>query len=323
MSCTVVMHFVSLILITGAPEGVGTMAATYGAGHGGAGGMVKSASYSALSGLEAGAVTSSLAMGNAASPADPAAAAAAPVPLSSLGGRGLQGELQTHHMHSLRAPAAAASAGTGFDSSMHGMYGQQQQQHMGEHMGGMAGSLGSGQHHFGQQQQQHHGFGGSSGMGMPRVQSVPQLSSYRTSDAGSPSLPPPTFGGSRGGMSALQSFSSGPLHPQPYQYQAAQQQPPQQQAGFGAGGHTSGLKLEGTFWNTELSYQVGWGVTGWAVHVRACWTVHQVLTHAFRPMNWAQALVGKQPDLYIHNKQQSMMKHYRHCPGGSTSHSTI
>jgi hypothetical protein len=264
--------------VAGAPEGMGSMAATFGgssaaaaaaAGGGGGGlrGMVKSASYSALSGLEAGAVTSSLAMGGAPlSPTDPAAAAAAPVPLSSITGRGLQGELASHKMHGMQASGMSGLSGMhSLDAAgLHahsGMFGQsqQQQQHMGEHMG----QMGAGQHQFGamQQQQQHHGgFGGSGSSmgGMTRVQSQPQLKSYGCSDAGSPNLLPASYGGSsRGGLSGLQ--GSGPLQQQQQQQQHQQQQYPyhhhQQFMGGGAG--PGGPQLEGTFWNTELSHQVG------------------------------------------------------------------
>jgi hypothetical protein len=137
---------------------------------------------------------------------------------------------------------------------------QQQQQHMGEHMG----QMGSGQHQFGslqqqqQQQQQHHGgFGGSGSSmgGMTRVQSQPQLRSYGCSDAGSPNLLPASYGGSsRGGMSSLQGFGSGPLQQQ--QHQQQQQYPYQQQQQFMGAHGPGGPQLEGTFWNTELSHQV-------------------------------------------------------------------
>ncbi|KAF6254448.1 hypothetical protein COO60DRAFT_1751228 [Scenedesmus sp. NREL 46B-D3] len=89
----------------------------------------------------------SLAMGGAPlSPPDPAAAAAAPVPLGSLAGRGLQGELASHNMHGVRPSGMSGLSGMhSLDAagghSHGGVFGQQQQQqHMGEHMGQLGGS---------------------------------------------------------------------------------------------------------------------------------------------------------------------------------------
>ena len=144
--------------VAGAAEGVSSLAgpaAAGGTGLTGPGGMVKSASYSALSGLD-GAVTSSLAVAPA---NDPAAAAAAPVPLSSLPASarsGLRGELT--HVQLQPLPGGEA-------------FGSHQQQQGGS--GAFGGQSGGGR-----------GLGG-----MPRVQSVPHLRSYG-SDAGSPTLAP-------------------------------------------------------------------------------------------------------------------------------------
>lgn len=243
--------------------------------------MVKSASYSALSGLD-GAVTSNLAAGPL---TDPAAAAAAPVPLSSL-------------------PASARSALRGELTHVH-----LQPMH-GDHVGGFGGHA----HHH-QQHHHHMGMSGSSfgapsrGLGgMPRVQSVPQLHTYG-SDAGSPTLPPLGGGGSgpaghgalglgSGSLSGLPAYGSsgggsgpggsgggyggvqyeqqhqwmGGMPPQQHQQQQAQhaahhhqqqqhqmsafaaqqQQPPMQGSSMGA------LKSESAYWTpAELSYPVG------------------------------------------------------------------
>lgn len=202
------------------------MTVTFGNARTAAGKMVKSASYSALSGLEAGAVTSN--MSNlVASPPDPAAAAAAPVPASSLAamGRGIHGELTTHRMSHLGVQ-------------------QQQQQQLSS---SFDGSNFFPQHQHQQFGQQHSGFTG----GMPRVQSVPQL---RSMDAGSPSLPP--VSNSSRGPGGLQSFGSHPIqHMQQHQQQYSHH-PQSEFGGHNSSMHYGGGKLEGTFWNTELSYQV-------------------------------------------------------------------
>lgn len=231
------------VTVAGAAEGVSSMAGPAGAGAGnlaGTGGMVKSASYCALSGLD-GAVTSSL----AATPAtDPAAAAAAPVPLSSLPASarsGLRGELT--HVH-LPMPGE--------------VFGQQHQQALGSSFGGQPGSRGLG--------------------GMPRVQSVPHLRSY-SSDAGSPTLPPLSGGGSGGhagsSIPGLPSFGStgyGSHFDQQQQWMSGgaggmqqphqhQQPPPQQQqmsafAQHPMPGSNMGIKTESAYWTPELSYPV-------------------------------------------------------------------
>lgn len=213
--------------VAGAPEGAETNMGTTFAPGGPTGRMVKSASFSALSAVDAGAVTSN--MSNlVASPPDPAAAAAAPVPASSLSGisrGGLQGELSSHHLGHImgQQPLSSSYDGSSFFPPQ--------------------------QHHFGQQQQG--SFAGNGGM--PRVHSVPQL---RTLDAGSPSLPhAATNGSGQGLVGSLQSFGSSSMPQQQQQYGYTQQ------SGFNA--HGAGIqyggssKLEGTFWNTELTYQVG------------------------------------------------------------------
>lgn len=220
--------------VAGDPEGPDTVAAAFTSVGGVGGRMVKSASYSALSGLEAGAVTSN--MSNlVASPPDPAAAAAAPVPVSSLAGlgRGLHGELNSHSM------------------VYPGMSQQQFQQQLSSSFDGRSFYTAN-QHQFGQQDSS--GFGNSGG-GMPRVQSVPQL---RSLDAGSPTLPPVTSSSSGGALAGLQQFGSNPLQHMQQQY-SFQQQHQQPELGVqNSNMQYGGTKLEGTFWNTELSYQVCW-----------------------------------------------------------------
>lgn len=229
----------------GAAEGISSMArpGPAAAGMGGLGGMVKSASYSALSGLD-GAVTSSLAAAT-----DPAAAAAAPVPLSSLppSARGaLRGELT--HVHLQPVPGDP--------------FGQhQQQQHMGSSFG-----------------QQHRGMtrvqsvpqlrtygsdagsptlppmsgGGGGGGGAAHGSSIPGLPSFGS------------MGGSGfGGQYEQQQWMGGSMgsHPQ-HQHQ-------QQMQAFGQGQSMQGsshmaLKAESAYWTPELSYPVG----GWLC---VCW----------------------------------------------------
>jgi hypothetical protein len=105
--------------VAGGPDGANSLAVVgpshagaaggFGSRGGGLGGMVKSASYSALTGLD-GAVTSSLA---ASSSYDAAAAAAAPVPLSSLpmGRSGMRGQVTHHQLKPLQGSSTELFAG--------------------------------------------------------------------------------------------------------------------------------------------------------------------------------------------------------------------
>lgn len=219
----------------GAAEGISSMArpGPAAAGMGGLGGMVKSASYSALSGLD-GAVTSSLATAT-----DPAAAAAAPVPLGSLppSARGaLRGELT--HVHLQPVPGDP--------------FGQHQQQHMGSSFG---------QQHRGMTRVQSvpqlrtygsdagsptlppmsGGGGGSGGAHGSGIQGLPSFGSVGGSGYGGQYEQQQWMGGSMG-------------HPQ-HQHQ-------QQMQAFGQGQSMQGsshmaLKAESAYWAPELSYPVG------------------------------------------------------------------
>lgn len=182
----------------GATEGGGSTRMTRASAAGARGAMARSASYTALTGLD-GAVTSGLA--TSAHDHDRAAAAAAPVPLNSLRAfsRGLRSELAA-------APAAPSSRGGG-------------------------------------------------GGGMLRVQSVPQLSSY-ASDSNSPCLMPCTaltgqYSSCDAATAHHHAHQAQQQQQQSLHYHALQQMAPslplqQQQQ------QQSGVKLEGTWWSTEL-----------------------------------------------------------------------